>query len=697
MDNSSYSALPTKLQKAKEALLVGDITSAEILTKEYLIANKSSEVALRTRLEVLSRMRDFEGAVEIVARLIQLLGESRDLFFEGAYYAELGGNLELALKGYEKVLELEPLDVLALLGLGRTLLNSVGISGAEAFFARAYELEPDNREAAEYLALAYEKEADYTKGIPFCEGAIEKFPESWLLLVVLGNLWGDNGKSSKGLLFVSKGLAKAPEEAKPYISAAALLNKMHRPFEALAFLDKASKLAPGDLNIMLEKSSLLRDTGSSKEAIEILEQVFRYVPNFAQARSNYLLYLHDINGISRERIFDESQRYGQEVAGSIIPIAAEFENKLSLDRKISLGILSSDMREHSVAYFLLPLLEEIDREKFVVTLFCSNAWDDKMTERFKGLADIFVSIRDMHASAVAEKIRDKKIDVLFELGGHTANAQVNVCAYRAAPVQVNWLGYPDTTGVCGIDYRIVDSVTDPIGDADNFATEELIRMERGFLCYSPPSGVGTISPLPAQDNSFITFGSFSNMAKINPDMIALWSKLLQDNPSAKLLLKNKALSEEEGRDIIKKRFEVHGIDGSRLILVGMTTKTLDHLDYYSKIDIALDTFPYNGTTTICEALYMGVPMIGLCGKTHASRVGASLLSRVGLEQLVASSPQQYLQIASALANQVDDLRMLRTGMRDRLEASGLLDKKAFADEFSRIVIGLWKRYVDSKG
>ena len=684
------------MEQSLQALVAGDITRAEIMTREYLQESNRSEAALQARLKVLSAMKDFAGAVEIIAELIALVGENRDLLFEGAYYAELGGNYEIAVGGYEKVLGLEPEDVQSLLGIGRCLLNSVGISGADVFFARVLELEPENQDAAEFLALAYEKECDFVRGIPFCEKSLEKFPDSWMLLVVLGNLISDSGMSAKGLIYVSRAIGMQPDHVKPYVSAASLLNKMRRPFEALSFLEKAKAISPGDMNILLEESALLGNIGKSREAIAVLEQVLKYLPNLAQARSNYLYYLHDINGISRERILAESELYEQEVCSEITPLSDDYSNDLERERVLRLGFLSADLREHSVAYFLLPLLRALDRNRFEIYLFNSNVRDDAYTEKFKTMAHEIIAVRDMSDSAVAELIRRKKIDILLELGGHTEKNRLNVCAYKPAPIQINWLGYPGTTGLKSVRYRIVDDITDPAPEADRFVSEELLRLPHGFLCYEPPEDAPEVGAPPVLERDCITFGSFSNMAKINPDMIALWSKLLSDNPGSRLFLKNKALGEEIGRKDISARFERYGVAPERLIFRGSTKTTREHLELYEEIDIALDTFPYNGTATIFEALYMGVPVVGLCGRTHVSRVGADILTRVGLKQLVASTPQQYLQIATALARQVTDLQQLRLGMRERLRACGMLDKERFAADFSLLLADLWKSYVISR-
>ncbi len=683
-----------KLEAARKALSLGDVTTAEIMTREYLEGRKDSVEGLRLRLEVMSRLKDFEAAVGLVGRIIELTGENRDLFFEGAYYAELGGNYELALKGYEKVLQLSACDIQALLGMGRSLLNSTGVHGADVFFSRVLELEPDNQDAAEYLALAYEKDSNLQQGIPFCEEYLQKYPQSWLLQVVLGNLWGDGGKSAKGLIYVSKAIELAPAESKPLVAAASLLTNMRRPFEAMDFLDRASRLAPGDLNIDLEKARLYRSIGRSEEAIKTLERVFRYVPNLVRARSNYLYYLHDINGISRERLYSESLRYDQDICAQIPAWEGKFVNDRDTERQLTLGFLSCDLREHSVAYFLLPLLECLDRAVFRVVLFSSNSRDDAYTDKFRALATEFIDVGGMLDYDLAELIREKKIDILLELGGHTAGSRLNVCAYRAAPLQIDWLGYPDTTGLTSVDYRLVDDITDPAGDADKFASEKLIRMPRGFLCYQPPESAPEVAPLPAHENGYLTFGSFSNMAKINGDMIALWSRLLLDNPESRLLLKNKALGEDRGKKEMQQRFERFGVGAERIMFQGSTESTRGHLALYAQVDIALDTFPYNGTTTIFEALYMGVPVVGLCGLSHASRVGASILSRVGLKQLVAGSAQEYLLIASALARQLEDLEQLRRSMRSRLDASGMLDCNRFSQDFSAVMRSLWREWVE---
>ena len=691
-----FAELPGKLRQSVEALERSDITSAEILTREFLECNKNNELALRARIAVVGRLKDFQAAVNLVGRLLEIKGGSADLFFEGAYYAELGGNLELALNGYEKVLELEPFHVDALLGLGRTLLNSPGIPGADVFFARAYELEPENRDAAEFLALAYEKEADFTAGIPLCEEALKIFPESWTLLSVLANLWGDSGKSTKGLTIALKAVEIAPEQSRPYLAVSYLLENLHRPFEALEYLEKARKIAPNDLNICLRSSSLQRVTGNSAESLRNLQNVIRYAPKLGVARSNYLFFLHDINGISKDKIFSEHLKFGKELDLAGHREGVNFDNVHNIERRLKLGFLSSDFKTHSVAYFLYPLLCNLAKDRFKIVLFSNNRFEDEFTGKFKKIADEFISIRDISDSEAAEVIRNNRIDVLLELNGHTADNRLLVCSYRAAPVQVNWLGYPDTTGMSSVDYRIVDELTDPLPEADNYASEKLVRMSNGFLTYQPPSTAPGVSKPPFLKNSYITYGSFNNFAKLNSDMIGLWARLLQDNPEARLLLKNHALVEDKGKDYVRDKFAKHGVESDRLLLYGTVESVREHLDLYSKIDIGLDTFPYNGTTTTFEALYMGIPVISLKGNTHASRMGVAILSRVGLGQLVADTPQQYLLIAAALGRQQNDIVKLREGMRERLLGSEYCNCGKFAEEFSGIISGLFKTWIGNR-
>jgi predicted O-linked N-acetylglucosamine transferase (SPINDLY family) len=276
------------------------------------------------------------------------------------------------------------------------------------------------------------------------------------------------------------------------------------------------------------------------------------------------------------------------------------------------------------------------------------------------------------------------------LHGHSANNRLTAFAYRPAPIQVTHIGYPFTTGLEAIDYRITDSLADPC-DQDPYYTEKLFRLDCGFLCYKPPcEAPEPATGPPAAKNGFVTFGSFNNMPKLGPRIIALWARVLKAVPGSKLLLKTKPFNDCDVRARTEKEFACHGISPGRLILTGHSASLQQHLESYADIDIALDTFPYNGTTTTCEAIWMGVPVVALEGSHHAGRVGLSLLSRLGLKHLVAPSADKYAATAAFLARNINQLAVLRRTLRPAMASSSLCNAPAYAECLKNAYLEMWR-------
>jgi predicted O-linked N-acetylglucosamine transferase (SPINDLY family) len=294
------------------------------------------------------------------------------------------------------------------------------------------------------------------------------------------------------------------------------------------------------------------------------------------------------------------------------------------------------------------------------------------------LCDHWRPIIGLSNRAIADQVRQDGIDILVDLAGHTAENRLPVFAYKPAPVQVTWLGYPGTTGMPVMDFRLTDDIADPPGEADKYHSETLVRLPQGFLCYGPPEDAPDVSGLPARQNGHITFGSFNNLPKINPEVIALWSRLLDQVAGSRLLLKSKQFTDEYIRQRFLDLFSACGIAAERLTLLPRVDSTVGHLAIYHQVDIGLDPFPYNGTTITCEALWMGVPVITLRGDRHAGRVGASILTRMGLEDLVSESQDQYVETGIKLAKDMNSIENLRTNLRSRMQSSDLCDGRSFA-------------------
>jgi predicted O-linked N-acetylglucosamine transferase (SPINDLY family) len=293
---------------------------------------------------------------------------------------------------------------------------------------------------------------------------------------------------------------------------------------------------------------------------------------------------------------------------------------------------------------------------------------------------------------VDDLIRQDKIDILVDLGGHTGGNRLTLFARKPAPVQVTWLGYPDRTGLRAIDYRFTDALANPPGITDDPGSEELIRLSPCAWLFRPPSEAPPVSTLPALTSDQITFGCFNTQFKINDPLIEIWSEILRAVPNSRLLLKNRGLRDPSTRESVRSRLQAAGIPSERIELAAITPDITGHLAFYSRVDIALDTFPYHGTATTCEAMWMGVPVITLAGQMPASRVGVSLLTNVGLPELVAHSPAEYRQRAVTLAGDLPRLTELRQTMRSRMESSALMDAPRFARNIEAAYREMWRRW-----
>jgi len=296
---------------------------------------------------------------------------------------------------------------------------------------------------------------------------------------------------------------------------------------------------------------------------------------------------------------------------------------------------------------------------------------------------------------VVDLIRKDNIDILVDLAGHTAGNRINVFAYKPAPIQITWLGYPNTTGLKSIDYRFTDAIADPLGKSEQFHSEQLIRLPHGFLCYQGNESVPLQKDLPYIKNNYITFGSFNNMSKINDQVIKLWSRVLQAVSDSHLILKSKQFADTALTTRFLNLFEKEGILNDRISIYAKIPNNEQHLSLYNSIDIALDPFPYNGTTTTCEALWMGVPTITLKGNKHSNRVGASIMTHVGLEEFIAENEQDYINTAKNLSNHTENLAKIRSGLRQQMKNSPLCDDKLFARSIEKVYIDLWEKYTIS--
>jgi predicted O-linked N-acetylglucosamine transferase (SPINDLY family) len=391
-------------------------------------------------------------------------------------------------------------------------------------------------------------------------------------------------------------------------------------------------------------------------------------------------------------IAEEHRRWNHLHARPLGQFIQSHANDRSPERRLRIGYVSPDFREHSVAFFLAGLLEHHD--PFVTEVFCysDSTTRDAVTVRLEGLATHWRKIINLSDSRVADLIRRDGIDILVDLAGHTANNRLLVFARNPAPVQVTWLGYPNTSGLDTIDYRITDTFADPLGSTEHLHSERLIRLPLSAWCYRPLEDSPPVNASPVHETGHITFGCFNAMPKINRSLLELWSRILLAVQDSRLLLKNSALGGLPMQEQLRKQFQEMGIGPDRVEMAGRVPDLCGHLATYGRVDIALDTFPYHGTTTTCEALWMGVPVVTLLGRTHVARVGVSLLSNLGHPEWLAPSPHEYVNLAVDLAQDPSRLAALRSTLRKRMEASPLTDSPRFARDIEAVYRDMWRAW-----
>ena len=394
--------------------------------------------------------------------------------------------------------------------------------------------------------------------------------------------------------------------------------------------------------------------------------------------------------IAADEVFRRHQARGARFANAATSDSS-FPHDRNPQRPLRIGYVSPDFRVHPVGFFMESILRRHDRGQFSVTCYAEHAQDDRMTERLRPLVDRWRTTHRRSDEEVCRMIREDAIDILIDLAGHTSGNRLPVFARRPAPVQMTYLGYGTTTGLTTMDYRLTDAVANPPGETGRH-TEELLRIPTGMLCFTPPADAPGVSMPPALQTGQITFGSFNNLSKLSEPTLDLWADLLRAIPNARLLLKNRSFADGTVRARFADNFAARNVATSRIELIGPTASITEHLSLYGRVDLALDPFPYNGATTTCESLWMGVPVITLRGSAFVGRMTASLLTTIGLNEFIAETAEQYIEIACRWANDVQKLSELRGNLRTILGRSPLCDEPAYVCQLEHIYQTEWQRW-----
>lgn len=557
--------------------------------------------------------------------------------------------------------------------------------------------DPKHVEANRVMGLAMLQTGQVQNGMPYLERAASLAPDRADLHSFMGSGWAMVGQWDRAVASFDRALKLDPKDAQTHALLATCLLQRQDLDGAERHYRTALEINPRHAEAKTNYGTVFTTTGRPNRAVEILREAARDHPTHPGVLTNYCVALNYADGVEPQEIVEAHRHYGgvvMSLPGAPAMTPGQFANGRDPERKLRVGILSSDLFDHSVAYFVRPMLAHRDRSKVEYYMYSAGPRADEITRRLQEQSDAWRDVSRMNDGQLIGQVRADGVDILIELSGQTQRNRLLAVRLRGAPVQATYIGYPNTTGIPSIDYRFVDSLTDPDG-AEARAVEKLVRLDPCFLCYWPREDAPEPGPAPMLRNGHVTFGSFNSIKKLTPSTISLWCGLLKEVPDSRLIIKSAGFNSEGACAHFGKLFDETGIAEDRVELRDRVDSKLDHLGAYDELDIALDTSPYNGTTTTCEAMWMGVPVVTLIGRMHAGRVGLSLLSAVGLPELAAQTPEQYIEVAAGLARDRARLAELRREMRGRMAASPLCDGKSFAARFEGALRGIWREFCRS--
>lgn len=636
---------------------------------------------------------------------------------------EAAGDSDGALKCYEAVLAIDPGNAYASYDLGKLLFVKGALPEAERHLRAALERKPEFPDAHVVLANLLDTRGDAAGAAAVFEIAIRQRPEdfgAWfgygqVLLKLkreadaesalkralaldpastdahgtLSELYQARGDFAAAAGHLEAVLKQRPDWADALFSYAHALMRMHRFDEAEAALVRIIALEPGRESAQQARMDILLRGGRIGEMLELCRALRARAPERSEYESNELFALNFPDGISAEELFARHKAFGERLEKAVAPRFLPFTNDRDPDRRLRIGYVAGEFYYHPTARFLIPLVERHDRSKFETYCYSVGVFPDAMTDQLKAVADVWREARATSDMELAEAVHRDRIDILIDLSGHSGISRLPVFALQPAPVQATWLGYLNTTGLTRIQYRISDPNCDPPGLTDRLHTEKLVRLPYIQWCYRPFVAVDAARAAPSEMNGFMTFGSFTQIAKLTAPMLSLWARILQEAPDSRLVIAGVPEGRIQGE--LLAALARDGVHSSRVTLSPFVQGQA-YFRSFDRVDIALDPSPYSGGTTTCDALWMGVPVLTMPGLRSTSRSAASILRTVRLEDWIASSPEDYVRRAVQFACERETIAVLRRSLRERMRGSPLMQEAQFARDMEQIYRAMWRRW-----
>lgn len=672
--------------------------------KESALAEKAYSQALlhsRDRVETaririnfagfLREQRRMKEAIKQVRKALSDVPDSCETMLLLGSFLQEGGDLVDAMSTFSRVTKKFPGNAKSWLEWGKTLLLLGHRVEAVEKMRKAVACEPGDPDVLFNLGYALQHNLQRTESLQVYLDAERAGCDTGDLHTNIGVILKDQERYMEAAERFHKGCERNPESHAAMNNLGAVCINLGLTTEAIECFQHALRINPTMPAPHSNLGHMLKISGKAEEGMDYYLRGLKLAPEDKEMMHNYLLCtLYQVN-FSPQEIFEEHRKWGERLAAGIKCLPRRHVRDGHPHGKIRIGYVSPDLCQHPVSFFAGPLMDGHDRGRFEVYVYADVHREDAVTARFRGAVDVWRDITEMKNPEVGGLMQKDEIDILVDLCGHTAHNRLEVLAARPAPVTASYLGYPATTGMPGVDFRITDGIADPLGQTDAWHTEKLVRLDRCAWCFEPPANTPPIGPLPADKNGFLTFGCFNNLAKLNASLYDAWVKILRQVPDSRLFLKAKTLIDPGICQEVRDYFTARGISLERLRVSGFEAIAKSHFDRYNEVDIALDSYPYHGTTTTCEALWMGVPVVTRTGEAHLSRVGASLLHAVGHPELVAPSEEEYVRLAVELARDPARLRTLRAGLRGQMQSSPLLDPAGFIRSLEEALLSLLPR------
>lgn len=693
--NRLMASMPQNTDEGRAHHQAGRLEEAESVYRGVLESEPDNAEALHLMGVLAFQRGRLDAAIDWFGRAVDRDGGN----------AKYLGNLGVALVSARRPEDALPVleDAVRLDPDGATNRNSLGeayratgrLEDAVAAYRQAVELDPGYAEAHGNLAVALMQAGRLEEALASGETAVAADPGNAEGHNTVGSILRSCGRAADAEAAFRRAVEIAPGFTPARRNLGLVLLETRQAEEAKAHYRAATDAEPRNGAGFAGLARACHAQGRIEEAVVQHRRAIELAPHRALYHSNLLFTLLSSAEVDARALYQEHRTWNQRHAVKLAAPVAVHGNARDADRRLRLGYVSADFRNHPVGRLALPAVAGHDRSGFEVFCYSQNRKSDAVTARFLEGADRWRETASLDDGALADAIRADGIDILVDLTGHTARSRLLVFARRPAPVQIAWLGYLGTTGLDAMDYLIGDPVHTPAGCEDAFS-ERILRMPHDLVCFDPPAEApGVVAP-PVENEGFVTFGVFNNPTKITVPALALWARVLEAVPASRLIMKYRSFDDAATGDYMLGCFADNGIDAGRIEFIGESGYR-ELLETYNRVDIALDTTPYSGTMTTLEALWMGVPVVAASGGRMVARSSAAHLSACGLAELVAADEAHYLSIARALAGDPARLARLRAGMRARLKASALCDAAAFVRDLEALYRAAWRRWCAEAG